>query len=152
HGIDGHGIRQANPPTKVEQFAIMREWRGQAQGPPRNAAPFLPPSGRVRLAARPGSRSSAGRIQSELGEHRMNNERGIAGRGFARAAGAAGLAVRAIMSARALGREDKAAASERITLGFIGMGTMNGYHLGSFLKRPDVQVLAVCDCDTNRRE
>jgi predicted dehydrogenase len=82
----------------------------------------------------------------------MNDERGISRRGFTRAAGAAGLAVPAIVSARALGREDKAAVSDRISLGFIGMGTMNRYHLGSFLKRPDVQVLSVCDCDTNRRE
>ncbi len=82
----------------------------------------------------------------------MNNDAKFSRRRFAGAAGAASLAVPAIVSARALGREDKAAASERITLGFIGIGTMNRYHLGSFLKRPDVQVLAVCDCDTKRRE
>jgi predicted dehydrogenase len=82
----------------------------------------------------------------------MNNDTKLSRRRFAGAAGAVSLAVPAIVSARALGREDKDAASERITLGFIGMGTMNRYHLGSFLKRPDVQVLAVCDCDTKRRE
>src|SRR5579883_161183 len=82
----------------------------------------------------------------------MNDDAKISRRRFGGAAGAAGLAVPAIVSARALGREDKAAASERITLGFIGMGTMNRHHLGSLLKRPDVQVLAVCDCDTKRRE
>jgi predicted dehydrogenase len=41
--------------------------------------------------------------------------------------------------------------SERITLGFIGVGTMNRGHLGHFLSMGDVQVLAVCDVDTNRR-
>jgi predicted dehydrogenase len=46
----------------------------------------------------------------------------------------------------------RAAANERITLGFIGMGTMNRGHLGHFLGQADCQVLAVCDVDTNRRE
>jgi len=46
----------------------------------------------------------------------------------------------------------KAPASDRLTLGFIGMGTMNRGHLGQFLGQKDVQVLAVCDVDTKRRE
>lgn len=45
-----------------------------------------------------------------------------------------------------------AAPSERLTLGFIGMGTMNRGHLGHFLGQKDVQVVAVCDVDTTRRE
>ena len=44
------------------------------------------------------------------------------------------------------------APSERLTLGFIGVGKMNSGHLGSFLGRKEVQVVAVCDVDTNRRE
>lgn len=44
------------------------------------------------------------------------------------------------------------APSDRLNLGFIGMGTMNRGHLGRFLKRPEVQVVAVCDVDTTRRE
>jgi predicted dehydrogenase len=48
--------------------------------------------------------------------------------------------------------QDKAAPSERLTLGFIGMGTMNRGHLGHFLGQKDAQVLAVCDVDTTRRE
>ncbi len=82
----------------------------------------------------------------------MNDDARLSRRGFARAAGVTSWAVPAIVSARALGREAPAAASERITLGFIGMGTMNRYHLGALLKRPEVQVLAVCDCDTTRRD
>src|SRR5262245_21696439 len=97
-------------------------------------------------------RSRAGRVQVKPGEHEMNDDARLSRRRFARMAGAASIAVPTIVSARALGRGDRAAAGERITLGFIGMGTMNRYHLGSFLKRPDVQVLAVCDCDTKRRE
>ncbi|MCW5755317.1 MAG: Gfo/Idh/MocA family oxidoreductase [Phycisphaeraceae bacterium] len=45
-----------------------------------------------------------------------------------------------------------AAPSERITLGLIGMGIQNRFHLQAFLKRPDTHVLAVCDVDTTRRE
>ncbi|MFC5454604.1 Gfo/Idh/MocA family oxidoreductase [Prosthecobacter fluviatilis] len=44
------------------------------------------------------------------------------------------------------------APSERLTLGFIGMGKMNSGHLGSFLGRKEVQIVAVCDVDTTRRE
>ncbi|MBI4605974.1 MAG: Gfo/Idh/MocA family oxidoreductase [Planctomycetes bacterium] len=72
-------------------------------------------------------------------------------RGFLRAAGAA-VAVPMIAPRWALGGEGVAAPSERITLGFIGMGTMNRGHLGWFLGQGDVQVLAVCDVDTTRRE
>lgn len=42
--------------------------------------------------------------------------------------------------------------SERITMGFIGMGTQGRYLLGGFMNDPQVQVLAVCDVDTTRRE
>jgi predicted dehydrogenase len=42
--------------------------------------------------------------------------------------------------------------SERITLGFIGVGTQGRHLLNSFLPHPNVQVLAVCDVDTTRRE
>jgi predicted dehydrogenase len=35
--------------------------------------------------------------------------------------------------------------SERLTLGFIGVGTMGRGHLGKFLGNPNVQVVAVCD-------
>lgn len=42
--------------------------------------------------------------------------------------------------------------SERITLGFIGMGTQNRGLLGGFIGRSNVQVLAVCEVDGTRRE
>ncbi|MGQ9576276.1 MAG: Gfo/Idh/MocA family protein [Thermoguttaceae bacterium] len=50
-----------------------------------------------------------------------------------------------------VGNQKKAAPSERLTLGFIGMGVMNRGHLGGFLGYRDCEVLAVCDVDTNRR-
>ncbi len=65
---------------------------------------------------------------------------------------AAALAAPLFVKSSALGNADKAPASERITLGFIGMGTMNRGHLGHFLGARDVQVVAVCDVDTTRRE
>jgi predicted dehydrogenase len=37
------------------------------------------------------------------------------------------------------------AADDRLTLGFIGVGTMGRGHLGGFLRRPEVEVVAVCD-------
>ncbi len=42
--------------------------------------------------------------------------------------------------------------NSRIGLGFIGVGKQSLGHLGGFLGMPDVQVLAVCDVDTTRRE
>jgi len=44
------------------------------------------------------------------------------------------------------------APNDRLNLGFIGMGKMNSGHLGNFLGRKEVQVVAVCDVDKNRRE
>lgn len=44
------------------------------------------------------------------------------------------------------------APSGRLTIGCIGMGKMMQSHLGNFLRRDDVEVLAVCDVDTTRRE
>jgi predicted dehydrogenase len=65
---------------------------------------------------------------------------------------AATAAVPLIVSSSALGDEKRPAASERITLGFIGVGTQGRGLLGGFLGQRDVQVQAVCDVDTNRRE
>lgn len=44
------------------------------------------------------------------------------------------------------------APNDRITLGFIGVGTQGRGLLGNFLNHPNTQVLAVCDVDTTRRE
>ncbi len=71
-------------------------------------------------------------------------------------AGALGAALTApaIVPASALGRNGTLSPSERITMGFIGVGTQGGGHLlggawtyvaGGYAGRKDVQVLAVCD-------
>src|SRR5205823_3139542 len=69
-------------------------------------------------------------------------------RGFVETAAATALGLPILLRAA----EKKAAASDRLALGFIGMGTMNRGHLGHFLGKGEVQVVAVCDVDTTRRE
>jgi len=80
-----------------------------------------------------------------------------------RTAGAVGaaLAMPTLIPASALGRGGVRAPSDRVTMGFIGVGTQGGGHLlggawtyvpGGYSSRADVQVLAVCDVLRDRRE
>ncbi len=62
------------------------------------------------------------------------------------------LAVPSFVPAAALGQATAPAASDRITLGFIGVGAMGAGHLYQFLAQPEVQIVAVCDVDRWRRE
>jgi predicted dehydrogenase len=58
-----------------------------------------------------------------------------------------------VVPAAALGRDGHVAPSNRITLGFIGVGFMGQrHHLSRFVEYPEAQVLAVCDVDRWRRE
>ena len=41
--------------------------------------------------------------------------------------------------------------SERLTMGFIGTGKQNNHLMNSFIERPNVRIVAVCDVDTTRR-
>lgn len=45
--------------------------------------------------------------------------------------------------------KDKVAPSDRITMGFIGVGGMGQNHLRSLKEEPDVQIVALCDVDRN---
>ncbi len=66
---------------------------------------------------------------------------------------AAGTAVPALVPASALGKGRKAAPSERITVGMIGVGRqVVAYNLPFFLDAPDAQVVALCDVDAWRLE
>jgi len=67
---------------------------------------------------------------------------------------AAGAAVNLpwLVPAAALGGENRAAPSERITLGVIGIGPRATYDLGGMLKQPDCQCVAVCDVQASRRD
>ncbi len=76
----------------------------------------------------------------------------ISRRGFVKAS-AATLALPLFVSSRVLGDTNNAPASEKIRLGAIGIGKMlYESHLPHFLNMPNVQVVAVCDVDTTRRE
>ena len=66
-----------------------------------------------------------------------------------------------IIPSLALGKGAKAAPSERITMGFIGLGNMGKHHLfsgpwaflpGGYVGTKEVQILAVCDVWRDRRE
>ncbi|MEX2671446.1 MAG: Gfo/Idh/MocA family oxidoreductase [Phycisphaeraceae bacterium] len=55
--------------------------------------------------------------------------------------------------ASALGRDGNVAPSERVALGFVGLGTHgHGYNLNHFLSQDDAQVVALCDVFADRRE
>jgi predicted dehydrogenase len=84
-------------------------------------------------------------------------------RKFLKTAGAAAAAVAAPMfiPASALGRDGSTAPSERIAMGFIGLGGQGSGHLmggawtyvpGGYVGRKNVQVQAVCDVVRQRRE
>jgi hypothetical protein len=73
----------------------------------------------------------------------------------------AGLGAPWLVPATALGRQGFVPPSERVTMGFIGVGGQGGGHLlggawtylaGGYTARKDVQVLAVCDVWKDRRE
>ncbi|MFM8893153.1 MAG: Gfo/Idh/MocA family protein [Planctomycetia bacterium] len=62
-------------------------------------------------------------------------------------------AVPTFVSARALGLEKgTAAASDRVTLGVIGIGNRCTYVLGSMMTLPDVQCVAIADVQASRRD
>jgi predicted dehydrogenase len=65
----------------------------------------------------------------------------------------AAMAAPTLISSTAIGKDGRAPASERITIGLIGTGKMcSGYHMGTLLGFNDVQIVAVCDVDTTRRK
>jgi len=78
------------------------------------------------------------------------SRRGFLKRTAATAAAAAGFPY--VIPGRALGLDGAVAPSNRVTIGFIGIGKMAKGHLGSFLNDRDVQVMAICDVWKNQRE
>ena len=66
---------------------------------------------------------------------------------------AASIAVPTIIPRHVLGDENNAPANEKIRLACVGIGKMMyGSHLPHYVKMPEVQVVAVSDVDTTRRE
>jgi len=83
----------------------------------------------------------------------MNMRRRVTRREFLRrTAGVAGsaLALPYIVPSAALGKAGAVAPSNRITIGFIGVGGHGiDMNLRTFLGQPDAQAVAVCDVDSN---
>ena len=84
-------------------------------------------------------------------------------RNFLKMAGAASVAAAmpAIVPGSALGLDGSVAPSNRVNMGFIGLGGQGTGHLlgggwtyvpGGYMARKDVQVLAVCDVDQRHRQ
>jgi predicted dehydrogenase len=83
----------------------------------------------------------------------MANRNDVSRRQFVKSAAAIAVAAPTIISARALGDETTPPPSERLTLGFIGLGKQGlPAHLNPFSSMKNVQILAVCDVHTGRRE
>ncbi len=92
----------------------------------------------------------------------IKRKRLIGRRGFLRSTAAAlgAVATPQVIPASALGAGGVAPPSERVTMGWVGVGGQSGGHLfgthwtylpGGYLARPDVQVLGVCDVIEDRR-
>ena len=75
----------------------------------------------------------------------------ITRRGFVRGVGAA-LAAPYVITSNALGGAEKPAASERITMGTIGLGGRGSHDMAAFLANDDVQMVAVCDVIGKKRD
>ena len=50
-----------------------------------------------------------------------------------------------IIPAQGLGQNSRVSPSNRITMGFIGVGGMGTNNMRAFINQPDVQILAACD-------
>jgi predicted dehydrogenase len=78
------------------------------------------------------------------------NRREFLRRSAATVAGAAAFALPTIVSPRVFGGPKWAAPSDRVRLGFIGVGNRGGQNVGSFLKMLDrVDIVALCDVDSS---
>jgi len=81
----------------------------------------------------------------------MNTDPQLTRRQFLRGA-AATVAAPSIITASAFGQEGRPTASERIGLGFIGLGGMGSGHFNGLLNNRRTQIIAVCDVSTAVRE
>ena len=94
-----------------------------------------------------------GRTPARTGDIEVSGRQTATRREFLRGVGAAAAVIGApyVISARALGRSAALPASERITLGMIGLGNMGSGHLSGLLGDRQVQIVAVCDVDAVKR-
>lgn len=80
----------------------------------------------------------------------MSTNRKVSRRAFVKATATLGLSAPFILPSSVWSAETK--PSNRITMGFIGVGTQGRGLLDGFLGNKETQVLAICDVDTTRRE
>jgi predicted dehydrogenase len=73
-------------------------------------------------------------------------------RGFLKGSAALAVAAPYVIPASALGADDRPAPSNRINMGFVGVGGQGSGDMNGFLGFKEVQGLAVCDVDTKARE
>ncbi|MHC4248346.1 MAG: twin-arginine translocation signal domain-containing protein, partial [Planctomycetota bacterium] len=94
-------------------------------------------------------RGRAGRFIARRSSGASRQPGGMSRRHFLRrsALAAAGLT---IIPADVLGGPERDPPSERIALGFIGVGPQGMGNLRTFLSQPDAKALAVCDVDAAR--
>ena len=88
-----------------------------------------------------------GQCDGDEGKDSMRRRRflrcsGLVGAGLAMSPG--------LVCAAVSGRGERTAASERISIGLLGMGKMCNGHLGGLLNTGDVQVVAVSDVESGR--
>jgi len=81
----------------------------------------------------------------------MSQRKHVTRRAFLKGATAAAAAPY-FVPASALGRGGFKPPSERITMGFIGIGNMGGGHLRRFSRNKQVQIVAVCDVNASKRK
>jgi predicted dehydrogenase len=80
----------------------------------------------------------------------MSTQTKFTRREFLKSTAAIGLTAPFLLPSHVWSAETK--PSDRITMGFVGVGTQGRYLLGGFLGNKETQVLAVSDVDTTRRE
>ncbi|MHC4678772.1 MAG: Gfo/Idh/MocA family protein, partial [Planctomycetota bacterium] len=101
------------------------------------------------------SRRLVARLASSIRRTLAVKDEDINRRGFLRrAAGATlgALSLPSIVPSPALGRAGNVAPSNRITVGCIGVGNQGSGLMRGFLGKPDVQIVAVCDVHSTKRE
>ncbi len=84
----------------------------------------------------------------------MKNSSSVSRRGFLKNSAATSVAISLpyIISSTALGLDGNVPASEKITLGVIGIGPRCTYDLKAMLAMPDVQCVAIADVQAARRD
>jgi hypothetical protein len=93
------------------------------------------------------------RFQESQQDKRRDAASTLSRREFLRtAATAATVAAPWLVPASAVGADGAVPPSDRLTMGLIGVGCMGSGHLGRLAGDKEIQLLAVCDVDSSRRE